>query len=308
MSKNSKKRTNAKKISTNAVNKAAAAPATEETKVTERVTETTTAEETVETVVEEDAFNEDAMFTDEPVDRIETIDPVEYKKALRKRFFMDGVSMEKYKSFINTVSFGILSEETVAGIATLLFEQIKEEDKTSYNMKAVEAFIKFGLMGRMESANAYLPDEDECELINKLNLNIDQLTNIQDMILENQLTNMLINFFGLVFAKPIQVENAAKAKAKADKAAEKAEKKAAKDAAKASKKEAKSQETEEESEPTEKKENLGDKLKNKMKEAKEKAAAKKQAKANQKETKEAVEDSDETSDEVEFDCEEESAS
>ena len=266
----------------------------EEQKVTEEVTETVAEEATnaVEEAVEEEPFDEDAMFTDEPVDRIETIDPAEYKKALRKRFFMDGVSMEKYKIFVNAISFGILSEETVAGIATLLFEQITEEDKTSYNMKAIESFIKFGLMGRMESANAYLPDEDDINALNTLTISIDQLTPFQDTILETQLDNMLRNFFGLVFAKPVfapdelkkQAEKAAKAKAKADKAAEKAEKKAAKDAAKASKskKEAKSQETEDnqESEPEEnkKKEGLGNKLKNKISEAKEKADAKKASK------------------------------
>lgn len=254
---------------------------------------------------EAEAFDEDAMFADTPVDRIETITCEEYKKALRKRFFMEnGVSMESYKKFIDAVSFGLLSDDTVTGIALLFMQQISEEDKTSYNMKAVEAFIKFGLMGRKESMETYLPETEDREALEKLTIAMDQLSERQDIILSAQLDNMLRNFFGLVFAKPVfspddikrREEEAAKAKAKADKAAEKAAKAAERAAKKESKKKAPEAEaadeaanpqtteeskSQEKSEPEKKKETIKDKIAA----AKEKAAAKKAAKEAAKENK-----------------------
>ena len=260
---------------------------------------------------EAEAFDEDAMFADTPVDRIETITCEEYKKALRKRFFMEnGVSMESYKKFIDAVSFGLLSDDTVTGIALLFMQQISEEDKTSYNMKAIEAFIKFGLMGRKESMETYLPETEDREALEKLTIAMDQLSERQDIILSAQLDNMLRNFFGLVFAKPVfspddikrREEEAAKAKAKADKAAEKAAKAAEKAAKKESKKKTPeaadeaetSQATEEtksqeKSEPeTKKKEKFS--FKDKIAAAKEKAAAKKAAKEAVKEEKKVTEE------------------
>lgn len=254
---------------------------------------------------EADAFDEDAMFTDEKVDRIETITGEEYKKALRKRFFMEsGVSIESYKNFISATAFGLLSEDTVNGISLLFMQQISEEDKTSYNMKAIEAFIKFGLMGRRESAETYLPNDEDREALEKLSIAMDQLTDRQEIILSAQLDNMLRNFFGLVFAKPVfspddikrREEEAAKAKAKADKAAEKAAKAAEKAAKKESKKkapeaadeaanpQATEETSQEKSEPEKKKETLKDKIAA----AKEKAAAKKAAKEAAKENKKKV--------------------
>ena len=258
---------------------------------------------------EAEAFDEDAMFADTPVDRIETITCEEYKKALRKRFFMEnGVSMESYKKFIDAVSFGLLSDDTVTGITLLFMQQISEEDKTSYSMKAVEAFIKFGLMGRRESAETYLPNDEDREALEKLSIAMDRLTDRQEIILSAQLDNMLRNFFGLVFAKPVfspddikrREEEAAKAKAKADKAAEKAAKAAEKAAKKESKKKApetaadeaanpqttEESKSQEKSEPEKKKETIKDKIAA----AKEKAAAKKAAKEAAKEGKKVTEE------------------
>lgn len=265
--------------------------------------------------IEDEAFDEDAMFTDEKVDRIETITCEEYKKALRKRFFMEnGVSMETYKTFINAVTFGLLSDYTITGIAYLLMQMMYEEDRTSYNLKAIEAFIKFGLMGRKESAETYLPDEDMREILEKKSWAMDQLSERQDkIILQSQLEIMLENFFGLVFAKPVfspddikrREEEAAKAKAKA----EKAEKKSAKAAEKAAKKESKKkapetdaadeaaapQETEgtsqEKSKPEKKKETIKDKINAARKKAADKKAAKEAAKEEKKVTEEKVADS-----------------
>ena len=258
-------------------------------------------------------FDEDSMFADTPVDRIETITCEEYKKALRKRFFMEsGVSMESYKVFINAVTFGLMSDYTITGIAYLLMQMMYEEDRTSYNLKAIEAFIKFGLMGRKESAETYLPDEDMREILDKKSWAMDQLSERQDkIILQSQLDIMLENFFGLVFAKPVfspddikrREEEAAKAKAKAEKAAEKAAKAAEKAAKKESKKKAPEadaadeaatpQETEEtsqeKSEPeTKKKEKFS--FKDKIAAAKEKAVSKKAAKEAAKEEKKVTEE------------------
>ena len=267
-----------------------------------------------ETEAETEEFDEDSMFADTPVDRIETITGEEYKKALRKRFFMEnGVSMETYKAFINAVSFGLLTEEVATGVALLFMQQISEEDKTSYNMKAVEAFIKFGLMGRRESAETYLPNDEDREVLEKLSIPMDKLSERQDIILSAQLDNMLHNFFGLVFAKPVfspddikrREEEAAKAKAKAEKAAEKAAKAAEKAAKKESKKKAPEAEaadeaanpqtteeskSQEKSEPEKKKETIKDKIAA----AKEKAAAKKAAKEAAKENKKKVTEEDVT--------------
>lgn len=275
-------------------------PAQEEQPIPEQETEA--APETAD----EEEFDEDSMFADTPVDRIETITGEEYKKALRKRFFMEnGVSIETYKAFINAVAFGLLTEEVATGVALLFMQQISEEDKTSYNMKAIEAFIKFGLMGRRESAETYLPNDEDREVLEKLSIPMDKLSERQDIILTAQLDNMLRNFFGLVFAKPVfspddikrREEEAAKAKAKAEKAAEKAAKAAEKAAKKESKKKAPEaadeaanpQETEEtksqeKSEPEKKKETIKDKIAA----AKEKAAAKKAAKEAAKENKKKV--------------------
>ena len=265
---------------------------------------------------EGESFNEDEMFADTPVDRIETITGEEYKKALRKRFFMEnGISMESYKKFIDAVSFGLLSDDTVTGIALLFMQQISEEDKTSYNMKAVEAFIKFGLMGRKESMETYLPETEYREALEKLTIAMDQLSERQDIILSAQLDNMLRNFFGLVFAKPVfspddikrREEEAAKAKAKADKAAEKAAKAAEKAAKKESKKKAPEAEaadeaanpqtTEETSQEKSEKKKMS--FKDKIAAAKKKAAAKKAAKEAAKENKEDEECND---GKVEFEC------
>ena len=264
---------------------------------------------------EAEAFDEDAMFADTPVDRIETITCEEYKKALRKRFFMEnGVSMESYKKFIDAVSFGLLSEETSKGVALLFMQQISEEDKTSYNMKAIEAFIKFGLMGRRESAETYLPNDEDREALEKLSIAMDRLTDRQEIILSAQLDNMLRNFFGLVFAKPVfspddikrREEEAAKAKAKADKAAEKAAKAAEKAAKKESKKKApetaadeaanpqttEESKSQEKSEPEKKKETIKDKIAAAKEKAAAKKAAKKAVKGNKKKvTEEKVTDS-----------------
>ena len=261
---------------------------------------------------EADAFDEDAMFTDEKVDRLETITGEEYKKALRKRFFMEaGVSMKSYAEFINSASFGLLSEDTVNGISLLFMQQISEEDKTSYNMKAVEAFIKFGLMGRRESAETYLPESEDREALEKVTIAMDHLTDRQEVILTAQLDNMLRNFFGLVFAKPVfspddikrREEEAAKAKAKADKAKAKADKAAERAAKKESKKKAPEAEaadeaanpqtteetSQEKSEPeTKKKEKFS--FKDKIAAAKEKAVAKKAAKEAAKEEKKVTEE------------------
>ena len=211
--------------------------------------------------------------------------------------------MKTYTEFINSVSFGLLSEETSKGVALLFMQQVSEEDKTTYNMKAVEAFIKFGLMGRRESAETYLPNDEDREVLEKLSIPMDKLSERQDIILSAQLDNMLHNFFGLVFAKPVfspddikrREEEAAKAKAKADKAATKAAKAAEKAAKKESKKKAPEAEaadeaanpqateetSQEKSEPEKKKETIKDKIAA----AKEKAAAKKAAKEAAKENK-----------------------
>lgn len=268
-----------------------------------------------ETEAETEEFDEDSMFADTPVDRIETITGEEYKKALRKRFFMEaGVSMKTYAEFINSASFGLLSEDTVNGISLLFMQQISEEDKTSYNMKAVEAFIKFGLMGRKESMETYLPETEDREALEKLTIAMDQLTDRQDVILSAQLDNMLRNFFGLVFAKPVfspddikrREEEAAKAKAKADKAAEKAAKAAEKAAKKESKKkapeaadEAANPQATEETKSQEKSEPEKKSFKDKIAAAKKKAADKKAAKKAAKENKEEEEFDYEFDDDVE---------
>ena len=251
MSKKSKK---INKIEANTVNTPVEEVVTEEvTETTAEAVETST-EKVVETVVEEttSAVAENAAETtaDESVTQEkpeDTVPPTEdeqekFKNLLRRRFFVEaGVSMKTYAELISSVSFGLLSEEVTTPIAELLFEQLYKEDKTSYNMKAIEAFIKFGLMGRTDSANHYLPEDREV-LISKV-INYDDLTIRQDEILSKQLDNMLSRFIGLAFAKPIfspddnkrQEKETAKAKAKA----EKAEKKSAKAAEKATKKESK---------------------------------------------------------------------
>ena len=265
-----------------------------------------------ETEAETEEFDEDSMFADTPVDRIETITGEEYKKALRKRFFMEaGVSMKSYTEFINSASFGLLSEDTVNGIALLFIQQISEEDKTSYNMKAIESFVKFGLMGRKESAETYLPNDEDREALEKLSIPMDKLSERQDIILTAQLDNMLRNFFGLVFAKPVfspddikrREEEAAKAKAKADKAAEKAAKAAEKAAKKESKKKAPKAEaadeaanpqaTEETSQENSEKKKMSfkDKIAAAKKKAADKKAAKEAAKEEKKVTEEEVDDS-----------------
>ena len=233
----------------------------EEQAVTEEVTETTaeavetSTEKVVETVVEEtisaaaekaaETTADEAVTQEKPEDAVPpTEDEQEkFKNLLRRRFFVEaGVSAKSYTEMIISVSFGLLSEEVATPIAELLFEQLYKEDKTSYNLKAIEAFIKFGLMGRTDSANHYLPEDREV-LMSKV-INYDDLTIGQDEILCKQLAKMVSRFIGLAFAKPIfspddnnkrQEKETAKAKAKA----EKAEKKSAKADEKAAKKESK---------------------------------------------------------------------